>query len=97
MYKYPRKQIILTTYNQNFATMWGRRVKELVQYYGKDIGVAMKKSVFAANNFQLTNDSGMICIGTGGSLTGRGADLLIIDDPIKNDAEAGSITYRDAI
>jgi hypothetical protein len=39
----------------------------------------------------------MVSIGAGGSLTGQGEDLLIIDDPIKNDAEANSLTYRDAV
>ena len=38
----------------------------------------------------------MISAGIGGSITGQGADLLIIDDPIKNRKEAESQTYRDS-
>ncbi len=38
---------------------------------------------------------GMISAGVGGSITGEGADLLIIDDPIKNRQEAESTTYRE--
>ncbi len=37
---------------------------------------------------------GMITAGVGGPMTGKGADLLIIDDPVKNREEADSPTYR---
>ena len=36
-------------------------------------------------------------LGAGGAITGKGADIVIIDDPIKNDAEANSETIRDNI
>ena len=36
-------------------------------------------------------------VGAGGSITGKGADLLIIDDPIKNSAEAASLNLRDKL
>ena len=39
----------------------------------------------------------MISAGIGGPITGEGADLLIIDDPIKNRKEADSKTYRDMV
>jgi hypothetical protein len=37
----------------------------------------------------------MFTAGVGGTLTGRGAHLAIIDDPVKNDAQALSETYRE--
>lgn len=37
----------------------------------------------------------MVTAGTGGPITGRGADLLILDDPIKNWQEASSVTIRE--
>ena len=37
----------------------------------------------------------MVTVGFGGPLTGRGADLLLIDDPIKNRADANSQVQRD--
>lgn len=39
----------------------------------------------------------MIATGIGGSITGEGADLLIVDDPIKNNEEAQSNTIREKI
>ncbi len=37
----------------------------------------------------------MVTAGVGGPITGKGADILIIDDPVKNAEEANSQTYRD--
>jgi predicted phage terminase large subunit-like protein len=45
-------------------------------------------------DWQITDGGGMITAGVGGPMTGKGADLLIIDDPVKNREEADSPTYR---
>jgi hypothetical protein len=37
----------------------------------------------------------MYCVGVGGGITGRGADVFIIDDPVKNNEQAMSTVYRD--
>ncbi len=42
----------------------------------------------------IADGGGMITAGVGGPLTGKGADLLIVDDPVKNREEADSLTYR---
>ena len=49
-------------------------------------------------NWSIDNGTGgMISVGIGGSITGYGADLLVVDDPIKNRGEAESLTYRDKL
>ena len=94
---YPTKNIILATYNQNYATHLGRKVKDLINRYENILEINIRKDAKSANNFILQSGGGMISIGANGTMTGRGADLLLIDDPIKNDAQANSITYRDNI
>lgn len=95
---FPGKHIILTTYETSFSTHWGRKVRDLIEMNGKAYGVELDKSSHAAGNFRLKDELGsMTCVGAGGSLTGRGADLLIIDDPLKNDAEANSAHQRDLV
>ena len=93
----PNHRIILTCYEAHFASSWGRKVRELILQYGKELfDIELNPSATAANSFYLMNyDGGMECIGAGGALTGKGANCLIIDDPIKNDAEANSQTIRD--
>lgn len=59
-------------------------------------GVDVRPEVSAAHRFEIQGSSGgMVCVGAGGPITGRGADLLIIDDPIKNAEEAASQHVRD--
>jgi len=96
---FPDKRLILTSYAAEFAESWGRKVRDMIDIYGsKFFGIQLDKSNRAAHNFQIADHNGsMNCIGTGGQITGKGADLIIIDDPIKNDAEANSITIRDNI
>jgi len=51
-----------------------------------------------ANSFEIAGKVGsMLSAGVGGSITGMGADLLLIDDPIKNEEEALSETIRENI
>ncbi len=98
MLNFPGKHIILTTYESNFSAHWGRKVRDLIESHGKAYGIELDKSSHAANNFRLKGKHGsMTCVGAGGALTGRGADLLIIDDPLKNDAEANSPHQRELI
>ena len=93
----PDKRIILTSYESTFAKFWGRQVLNLIQNEGQKVfPLAINPKKYAADDFAISgHKGGMICTGIGGAITGRGADLLILDDPVKNDEEAHSITYRD--
>jgi len=51
----------------------------------------------AANRFHTTAGGSYLAVGRGGSITGRGAHLLIIDDPLKDREEANSQTIRNAL
>ena len=58
-------------------------------------GVQVSRRSGAANRWDLAgHEGGMTTAGVGDPITGRGADLLVIDDPIKNDEEARSATIR---
>ena len=51
-----------------------------------------------SNRFDIVNKSGYyVSAGVGGAITGKGADIAIIDDPIKNAEEADSKVYRDKV
>src|SRR3546814_4215257 len=59
--------------------------------------VRFRKGSQAADRLQ-TEEGGLIAfVGRGGSITGRGADLMIIDDPLKNRAEADSDVTRNVL
>ena len=90
---YPNKRIILASYAADFAAVWGRKVRNTILTTDIDINVIHDMS--AASRWELSEGGGMVTAGVGGPITGRGADLLIVDDPIKNRQEAQSATYRE--
>lgn len=92
---FPTHRVILTSYEANFAAAWGRKVRDLFDEFGEQtFGVSLKSGSASIQNFELSRGGAMMTAGIGGPITGKGADLLIIDDPVKNDAEAQSPTYR---
>lgn len=95
----PDKQVMLATYEADFAATWGRKARDVLEDIGGpvfDLGVRDDSS--AANRWGIQGHyGGMQTSGVGGPMTGKGADVLIIDDPVKNDAEANSSTYREHV
>lgn len=101
---FPDHSIGLASYEANFAAEWGRKARGVLEQHGPQVfGIKLDWRSSAADRWKVVRtrgapvDGGMVTTGIGGPLTGRGANLLIIDDPIKNAAEAHSRTRRDAI
>lgn len=94
---HPDKRVILSSYEADFAAGWGYKVRNILQEHGKNLfGVQVSQQSAARDRWDLQGYSGgMQTAGVGGALTGKGADLLIIDDPVKNAEEALSKTYRE--
>ena len=94
--RYPGRRVIVTGYGNDFAAHWGARARDLVRTWGRVFNVRLAKHAAAAVHWELEqHGGGMIAAGTLGPLTGKGANLLIIDDPIKNDQEARSAVARE--
>jgi predicted phage terminase large subunit-like protein len=104
---FPDNRIILTSYEADFAAQWGRRARELIEEHGKlqfieQIEVSGESSAAArwdivenVDGKAVKRDGGMITAGANGPITGKGAHVAIIDDPIKNREQADSVTYRE--
>lgn len=95
MGRHPENRVILASYDSEFAERFSRRNKEKVKQFGSnlfDINVGL---VDRAQEFELDNGKGrLISRGIMSGITGNPANLVIIDDPIKNRQEADSPTYR---
>lgn len=93
----PDKRVIICGYGDNFSRDWGRKVRDLVQEFGpRWFDVQVRSDSKAADQWNLEDHTGgLIAVGIGGQLVGRGADLMVIDDPIKNPEEANSEVYRE--
>lgn len=91
---YPNDHVILSAYSQALASQFGGQVKDIINYYGEEYSpynVKLSTDSHAKNKFNLQGyDGQMIAVGANGSLMGFGAGLFIVDDPIKNVADADS-------
>ncbi len=95
-----RGRVILTSYEATFAASWGRLARNVLTEWGPHVfGVRVAQDSSAADHWELEGADGqrgvMHTAGVGGAITGRGASLLCIDDPVKNMEEAQSPTYRE--
>jgi predicted phage terminase large subunit-like protein len=91
---WPDRNVILASYEATFAATWGRHVRNFLQEHQGTIGVRLAEDSQAADHWNTIKGGGMVTAGIGGPITGRGGDLLIIDDPIKNFEEASSELIR---
>ena len=82
--KYPQKKIIQTSNTAELAVGFGRKVRNLVsseQYHKIFPNVNLRSDSKAAGRWATNQNGEYFAIGVGGTVTGKGADLLIIDDP----------------
>ena len=82
--KFPDKKIIQCSNTAELAVGFGRKVRNLVgssQYHEIFPAVDLKSDSKAAGRWDTNKGGTYFAIGVGGTVTGKGADLLIIDDP----------------
>jgi predicted phage terminase large subunit-like protein len=82
--KFPQKKVIQTSHTAELAVGFGRKVRNLVdsdRYKDLFPDVALQADSKAAGRWATNYSGEYFAIGVGGAVTGKGADLLIIDDP----------------
>jgi hypothetical protein len=82
--QYPEKKVIQTAHTAELAVGFGRKVRNLIQ--GEDYqkvfkGIELSSDSKAAGRWNTNKRGDYFAIGIGGAVTGKGADVLIIDDP----------------
>jgi len=91
----PEDPIIITAYGDDHAAKFSRKIRNIIpthEYQSVFPGIDLAQDSKAANRWELTggHQGSMLAAGIFGRITGNGAKLLIIDDPIKNREEAES-------
>jgi len=82
--KFPEKKIIQASNTSDLAVGFGRKVRNLIdgEVYSKIFpNVSLRHDSKAAGRWSTNKDGEYFAIGVDGTVTGKGADLLIIDDP----------------
>ena len=82
--RYPEKKIIQTAHTAELAVGFGRKVRNLINqedFQGVFPGISLSSDSKAAGRWNTNKRGDYFAIGVGGAVTGKGADVLIIDDP----------------
>tara|TARA_S200002703_G_scaffold21880_3_gene18497 strand:- start:5075 stop:6655 length:1581 start_codon:yes stop_codon:yes gene_type:complete len=94
------RNIIFSTYNEEFAGDFGadcRAIMESPSYKQVFPGFSFRKGGASKSRVQTSRGGLGAFVGRGGSITGRGGDFIILDDPIKDSLEANSPTLREQL
>lgn len=98
--QHPEWEVICASYNQTLADQFGREVRDLLNdpiYLDLFPGTRIDSSTNSVSFVRTQAKGYYAATGVGGALTGMGAHLLCIDDPVKNEEEASSETVREAV
>lgn len=102
---FPDKRVMLASYEASFAAGWGSKVRDIFNLHCAARGLRVRPNVAAKEWWEIDKwdtelqtwvptGGGMYTAGVRGGLTGKGGDMVIIDDPIKNAEESLSPTIR---
>lgn len=101
---HPDSKVILASYSDTFAASWGRAARDVMEEVGQQVfGVKVNQEAKGGAMWELLPPTDrrvlragtMVTAGVGGGITGKGANLMIIDDPVKNAEDAQSQVIRD--
>lgn len=91
----PDLRVVVASYGMALARRNGRAIRTRILGNRPLLGLSLRDDVAAQHEWQLSGHlGGVYAAGIGSALTGRPADLMVIDDPIKDRTEANSPTYR---
>jgi phage terminase large subunit-like protein len=98
--KDPTLPFIVTSYAADLAEAFGQGTKDIMltpQYHALFPKTTLRKDTKAKGNWATTRGGSYLAVGVGGPITGKGARIAVIDDPVKNREEAESPTQRQKI
>lgn len=97
----PSWNIILTSYGAELSTGFSRKVRDRIiedqESPSPLLRCKIRSDTRQVDEWRTTEDGGMFAVGIGGAMTGRGGNLLIVDDYLKNNIESESQSTRDTI
>jgi hypothetical protein len=97
---YPQRDLILTSATDDLVMDFSQAALDLVVEYGPSVfgqQARVRRDVRARHRWQMELGGAVRAAGIGGSIMGRGANGLLVDDYLKNMEEALSETYREKI
>jgi predicted phage terminase large subunit-like protein len=94
----PHKSVIACSHTASLANDFSRKVRRIITDQDNPFGLQVAGDEGAVTQWGIENGGGVyVAAGVGGGITGKGAHLLSVDDPIKNREQAFSKVYRDRV
>lgn len=93
--RHPAGSVVAASHTAELAEHFGRRLRNLVAEERETLGYGLAGDSRAAHRFRTTQGGDYFATGIHGPVTGRRADLVLIDDPVKSHAEAESVQARE--
>ena len=97
--RHPHHEFISCSYSGSLAMSFSRKVRQLLRepvYKNVFEKSRLDKDSQSIESWQTTQGGGYVAAGVGGGITGKGANVLVIDDPVKNREDAESDNNREA-
>jgi len=99
--KHPDHKLIVASHTSDLAVDMARKIRNLMQsaeYRSIFPGVAIAADAKAAGKWNTTKGGEVFAVGVGGALAGRGAHLVVVDDPLsEQDIKAGNTANLDTV
>lgn len=93
--KWPHKEIAITSYGADLSEDFSTKVRDQIMKNPHKLDVRIRSNSNRVDRFLTTKGGSVIAVGTGGAFIGRGADILFVDDFIKDHKEAHSHLSRE--
>lgn len=91
----PDAEVVLVSYSDELAQAHSREARQLIAEHGDVLGIGLAPDKTSAGRWRVEGRrGGLLATGINSGVTGFGADLLIIDDPVKDASEADSAAHR---
>ena len=95
--QHPQTSVISASHSLSLAEHFSRRTRALIVAKKECLGFSIAQDQRAADMWTTTEGGQYLAVGVYGAITGRRADLVIVDDPVKSQADAESARQRDHI
>lgn len=97
LHRNPNLRIAIVSNGFELAQTFGESIRDKLAAH-PELGLTLSKSTAKKHEFKILGyDGGVVCVGIEGSLTGKPVDVLIIDDPYKDEKQADSKAWRQTV
>ncbi len=94
--RHPEWSIVTSSHDGNLVAGWATAARRIIEAR-PDLGIQLARDGGAGSHWNTVEGGGLFSVSVRGALTGRGARVLVIDDPVANFVDAHSLNARQTL